>query len=131
MKTSMGIVMEKVGFLIFFPPGWLMTNARMPKSPCDLFIRVEGTLCFQFFIFVDTSPFPMVVVSKHSEEWPRKIELQRKILTGRLRFSVLLLFVLACDCPNLVKYHQFERVKCEIESEKMDFFMFRSYSIGC
>ena len=31
--------------------------------------------------------------------------------------------MLACSCLNLVEYHQFERVKYEIESGKAEFFL--------
>ena len=37
-------------------------------------------------------------------------------------------YVLACICPNLEEYHQFERVECEIGSGKTEFFYVRSTS---
>ena len=52
------------GRISFFPGSYSMAKARTPKSPCDIFFRVEGTR----FFFVYSSPFA-VVVSKHSEDW--------------------------------------------------------------
>ena len=84
-SASMGIAVEKVGRLFWFcfPASHSMTKVRTLKLLCDIFICVQGTPRFLFYIFVDTSPFPMVVLSKHSEDW------LPKILADRLHFAVV------------------------------------------
>ena len=100
------------GRISFYPASYSMTKARTPKSRCIIFLRVEGTPCF-------SSSFA-VVVSKH-------LAMKKKPLN--FGWSVAFFcccwfcFMLACNCPNLVEYNQFERVKCEIESGKTEFFL--------
>ena len=76
MKTAIDIHVHRngEGRISFFPASIRWQKLGRRNRPCDIFVRVEGTPRFLFFLFfVDNSPFPMVV-SKHSEDWPRKIE---------------------------------------------------------
>ena len=73
MKTAIHIPVHRSGEgrISLFPASYSMTKARTPKSPRVIFSFSSKGLFL--FYFADSSPFHMVV-SKHSEDWPQKIE---------------------------------------------------------
>ena len=73
MKTAIDIHVHRngEGRISSFPASYSMTKARTPKSPHVIFSFSSKGL-FGFY-FADSAPFSMVV-SKHSKDWPQKIE---------------------------------------------------------
>ena len=110
---------------IFFPTSHSMRKAGAPESP-EYFQsrRSDSSFYILFFLIPNISHGRVEVFGRLAAKDRNDVKFW---LVGCV-CPFFLFCVLAWRCPNLIEYHHFERIKCEIESERRNFFYFRSTS---